>query len=67
MIDEASYAEAAARLDRVDEVGVTEQLDVVMTRVAARLGGERSDIRRDNVSERRADVPVGLRERIERE
>jgi hypothetical protein len=67
VIDEASYAEAAARLDRVDEVGVTEQLDVVMTRVAARLGWERSEIRRDNVSERRADVPTGLRDRIERE
>ena len=38
VIDEASYAEASARLDRVDEVGVTEQLDAVMSRVAARAG-----------------------------
>ncbi len=67
VIDEASYAEAAARLDRVDEVGVTEQLDVVMSRVAARLGWERSDIRRDNVSARQDDLPAGLRDRIERE
>ena len=67
VIDEATYAEAAARLDRVDEVGVTEQLEVVMARVAARLGWERSDIRRDNVSARRDDIPAGLRDRIERE
>jgi len=67
VIDEAAYAEAAARLDRVDEVGVTEQLEVVMARVAARLGWERSDIRRDNVSTPRDDIPAGLRDRIERE
>ena len=66
-IDERSYAEAAARLDRVDEVGVTERLDEVMARVAERLGWERTDLRRDNVSDRRTEVPPGLRERIERD
>lgn len=67
LIDERSYAEAAARLDRVDEVGVTERLGELADRLRARLGRELGPFRRDRVSKLCSAVSAALRERIERE
>ncbi|MGH8982534.1 MAG: hypothetical protein ACRDY6_01505 [Acidimicrobiia bacterium] len=67
LIDERSYAEAAARLDRVDEVGVTERLGELADRLRARLGRELGPLRRDRMSKRCSAVSAALRQRIERE
>jgi tetrahydromethanopterin S-methyltransferase subunit G len=67
LIDERSYAEAAARLDRVDEVGVTERLGELVNRLGARLGVELGPLRRERVSKLSPAVSAALRERIEGE
>jgi len=67
VIDERAYAEAEARLDRIDEVGVTERLDELVARVAERLGGPLPEVGQANVSADRAEVPDRLRARIEEE
>ena len=67
LIDERSFAHAAARLDRVHEVGVTERLDALLGRLADRWGWDRDTIPQENVSPRALPVPAGLRERIERD
>ena len=67
VIDEHSYAQAAARLDRVDEVGVTERLGELVDRLGARLGRELGLLRHDRQSKLCSAVPAALRERIERE
>jgi hypothetical protein len=67
LIDDRSYAEAAARLDRVDEVGVTDRLGELVDRLEARLGRELRPLRHDRVSNGGFDVSTALRERIELE
>ena len=67
LIDERAYEEAADRLDRVDEVGVTERLGELLDRVGARLGREVGPLRHDRQSKLHSVVPAALRERIERE
>jgi tetrahydromethanopterin S-methyltransferase subunit G len=67
LIDERSYAEAAARLDRVDEVGVTERLGELVDRLGARLGLELGPLRRQRVSKLGPAVSAALRESIEDE
>jgi tetrahydromethanopterin S-methyltransferase subunit G len=67
VIDKHSYAEAATRLDRIDEVGVTKRLGQLVDRLAARLGRELGPIRYDRVSRDRSVVSSALRERIERD
>jgi tetrahydromethanopterin S-methyltransferase subunit G len=67
VIDERSYEEAADRLDRVDEVGVTERLGELLDRVGAHLGREVGPLRHDRQSKLHSAVPAVLRERIERE
>jgi tetrahydromethanopterin S-methyltransferase subunit G len=67
VIDKHSYAEAASRLDRIDEVGVTKRLGKLVDRLAARLGREVGPIRYDLSSRDRSAVSGALRERIERD
>jgi hypothetical protein len=67
VIDERAYAEAEARLDRIDVVGVTERLDEAVARVAERLGTTLPRVGRANASADRADVPARLRDRIDEE
>jgi hypothetical protein len=64
VIDEAAYMDAEARLDRIDEVGVTERLGELVARVGARLGSPLPEVGRDNVSSDRTEVTASLRARI---
>jgi hypothetical protein len=67
VIDERTFAEAEARLERIDEVGVTERLDDLVDRVAQRLGCPLPEVGQENAAVGRGEVPAGLRERIEAE
>jgi hypothetical protein len=66
-VDEHVYAAAVARLDRVDEVGVTERLAELVDRLEARLARPLGALRYERVSEDRGPGPASLRRRIERE
>ena len=65
VIDATTYAEAARRLDRIDEVGVTPRLDLLAARLSARIGVELPAVRRVNVRDGEVVVSPELVERIE--
>jgi hypothetical protein len=67
VIDAESFAAAVERLDRFDEVGVTERLDEMVDRLGRRLDRPLPVLGRHNVARDEEPVPPGLRERIEQD
>jgi hypothetical protein len=63
-LSERDLREAIARLERVDEVGTTDQLDDLARRVESRLGAALPRIGRANVTDENLHVSGSLLERI---